>query len=151
MKTFIKTDLPSTLQFSKRSNFWERGSTKFVTKSTHPKSVCMPPNGAHMKIHQNPTIAASLFRSSKIQDGWQIQDGHQNAQQCEIDLYWMVPKVSFQLKFITATDKRVIRRFQTPRTFKKAEKTRKRSCFVYISFNSILNKCDKKPKTVIFR
>ena len=32
-------------------------------------------NSAHIKIHRNPTMATSLFRPSKIQDGRQIQDG----------------------------------------------------------------------------
>ena len=29
----------------------------------------MHPNSAHMRIRPNPTMAASLFRPSKIQDG----------------------------------------------------------------------------------
>ena len=51
------------------------GSTKFVTKPTHPKSVYMHPNIAHVKIHPNSTMATSLFRPSKIQDDCHIQDG----------------------------------------------------------------------------
>ena len=55
--------------------FCRRGSTKFVTKPTHPKSVYMHPNSAQIKIHSNPTMATSLFWPSKIQGGHQIQDG----------------------------------------------------------------------------
>ena len=55
-------------QSSKRSNFCRRGSTKFVTKPTHLKSVYMHPNSARIKIHPNPTMGTSLFRPSKIQD-----------------------------------------------------------------------------------
>ena len=44
----------------------------------------MRPNSAHMKIHPNPTMATSLFRPPKIQDGRQIQDDRQFSTKIEI-------------------------------------------------------------------
>ena len=89
----------------------------------------MHSNSADIKIHPNPTMATFIFRPSKIQG----QDGRQNAQKYEIDLY-LSPKISFQLKFITLTNNKVFWRLQTMRTSNKAEMIEKNVLFcIYFS------------------